>query len=299
MIYYGGTDGRVCLAYPFFDHVLVGSTDIPIEDPDSAVCGADEIAYMLSTLREVFPDIAITAQQVIYHYAGVRPLPQSDAAKPGEVTRDHSLPQDRIAALPIYSMIGGKWTTFRAFAAETTDTILASLGSKRRQATTFEPIGGGRGFPQSAQQRVEWIAGFSSQYGVTAAQSEILLERYGNAAHRIAKTAGKALSERLTSLPDYSRGEIEALIRDEQVVTVADIVFRRTSIAIAGHLSLAVIEDLAEIAGGALNWMAAECAREIEATLVLARDRHGVRFPEPATADVRPDGDREWTAATS
>ena len=99
MIYYGGSDGRVCLVYPFFGHVLLGSTDIPVEDPDSAVCDEDETAYMLSTLREVFPDIAITPEQVVYHYAGVRPLPQADAADPGAVTRDHSLRQDKLARL--------------------------------------------------------------------------------------------------------------------------------------------------------------------------------------------------------
>jgi len=186
-------------------------------------------------------------------------------------------------------MIGGKWTTFRAFAAETTDLILGSLDRKRRQPTTFEPIGGGRDFPQSESQRADWIAGFSTQYGVTAAQSELLLERYGNAAHRIADTGGRAFTERLASLPDYSRGEIQALIRDEQVVTLADILFRRTSIAIAGRLTLAVIDELAEIAADELGWTAEERKREIEATLALARDRHGVRLGA--------NEDRRWAAA--
>ncbi|MBW8837619.1 MAG: FAD-dependent oxidoreductase, partial [Burkholderia sp.] len=167
MIYYGGSDGRVCLVYPFFGHVLVGSTDIPVQDPDAVFCGPDETAYMLSTLRAVFPEIAISADQVIYHYAGVRPLPQVDAAAPGEVTRDHSLQQDRVAGLPVYSMVGGKWTTFRAFAAETTDTILPALGRARRRSTEREPIGGGRGFPQSAQERADWIGRFSDAYGIT------------------------------------------------------------------------------------------------------------------------------------
>lgn len=289
MIYYGGSDGRVCLAYPFFDHVLLGSTDIPIEDPDTAVCEPGETAYMLQTLREIFPDIAITPDQVIYHYAGVRPLPQTDGANPGEVSRDHSLPQDRIGALPVYSMIGGKWTTFRAFAAEATDTILASLGRARRQATTFEPIGGGRDFPQTGRQRAAWIDGFARQYGATAAQSAILLDRYGSAARRIAEAAGPGLSERLASLADYSRGEIQALIREEQVVTLADLVFRRTTIAIAGRLSFAVIDELADIAAKVLGWTVDERRREIEATLALARDRHGVRLGT--------NEDREWAAA--
>jgi glycerol-3-phosphate dehydrogenase len=278
MIYYGGSDGRVCLVYPFFDHVLLGSTDIPIEDPDTAVCEADEAAYMLSTLREVFPKIAIAPDQVIYHYAGVRPLPQVDAANPGEVTRDHSLQQDRIASLPVYSMVGGKWTTFRAFAAEATDTILKAVGRPRRRSTEFEPIGGGHGFPQSDPQRAEWIAGFTNRYGVPAARSEILLKRYGTAAHRIAQGSGNAFSESLASLPDYSRGEIQALIRGEQVVTLADLLFRRTTIAIAGRLSLAVIEELAGIAADALNWTVEERLRQTDETLALARNRHGVRL---------------------
>jgi glycerol-3-phosphate dehydrogenase len=278
MIYYGGSDGRVCLVYPFFNHVLLGSTDIPVEDPDSAICEADEAAYMLSTLREVFPNIAIAPEQVIYHYAGVRPLPQADAAAPGAVTRDHSLQQDKIAGLPVYAMVGGKWTTFRAFAAEATDTILSALGRQRRRATELEPIGGGRGFPRSDRERADWIDRFAAQYGESPARGEILLERYGNAAHRIAQGSGNAFSESLASLPDYSRGEIQALVRREQVVTLADLLFRRTTIAIAGRLSLAVIEELAEITADALNWTVEEKLRQTGETLTLARDRHGVRL---------------------
>jgi glycerol-3-phosphate dehydrogenase len=278
MIYYGGSDGRVCLAYPFFNHVLLGSTDIPIDDPDSAVCDADETAYMLQTLRAVFPDIAITPEQVIYHYAGVRPLPQVAAANPGDVTRDHSLQQDRIAELPAYSMVGGKWTTFRAFAAEATDTVLQTLGRSRHRSTDAEPIGGGRGFPATARARDDWIAAFAGRYGISTEWSAVLLERYGNAAHRIAEGSGNAFSEPLTTLPDYSRGEIRAVIRTEQVVALADLLFRRTTIAIAGRLSLPVIEELAEIAADTLGWTPEERLRQTDAVLTLARDRHGVRL---------------------
>ena len=43
MVYYGGADGRVSLVYPFFGHALVGSTDIPCDDPDQAICDEAEI----------------------------------------------------------------------------------------------------------------------------------------------------------------------------------------------------------------------------------------------------------------
>jgi glycerol-3-phosphate dehydrogenase len=286
MIYFGGSDGRICLVYPFFGHALLGSTDIPFDDPDSVVCDDDEAAYMLATLREVFPDIAITPDQVIYRYSGVRPLPQAQAGDIGEVTREHSLPCDEIAegAPPIYSMVGGKWTTFRAFAAETTDIVLAFLRRERRRSTELERIGGGRGFPASEDERAAWIARFSARYSVPPARAESLLQRYGASADRIASTGGAAFFDRLARLPDYTRGEIQALVRDEQVVALADLVFRRTPIAIAGRLTLAAIEELGEIVGAELQWTSDERRRQIGLTLAIARDQHGVRLSSPMRA---------------
>jgi glycerol-3-phosphate dehydrogenase len=292
MIYFGGSDGRICLVYPFFGHALLGSTDIPFNDPDSVVCDDDEAAYMLAMLREVFPDIEIAPEQVIFRYAGVRPLPQTEASDTREVTRDHSLPRDALAddALPIFSMVGGKWTTFRAFAAETTDIVLSSLRRERRRSTELERIGGGRGFPETSGRRAAWIAQFVAKYGVDPARAEVLLDRYGAAADRVALTGGGALPDMLTSLPDYSRGEIQSLVRTEQVVTLVDLVFRRTSIAVAGRLTLAAIEELAEIVGAELDWTGEERDRQIDLTLDIARQRHGVRLSSPARA-AKPSAD--------
>jgi glycerol-3-phosphate dehydrogenase len=181
-------------------------------------------------------------------------------------------------------MIGGKWTTFRAFAAETTDVVLAAIGRERRRSTELEPIGGGRFFPASDAQRAAWIAQFSAKYRVAPARANNLLDRYGGGAERIAAAGGGAFLVGLTSLPDYTRGEIQALVRDEQVVCLADLVFRRTPIAIAGRLTLAAIEELAEIVGAELGWTKDERAREISLTVAIARDRHGVRLSSPARA---------------
>ena len=73
---------------------------------------------MLSTLREVFPDIAIKSDQVIYRHSGVRPLPLAPERSGEQVNRDHSLQRDNLSGIPTYSMIGGKWTTLRAFSEE-------------------------------------------------------------------------------------------------------------------------------------------------------------------------------------
>jgi glycerol-3-phosphate dehydrogenase len=283
MVYFGSSDGRICLVYPFFGHALLGSTDIKTNDPDSVVCDDDETAYMLAMLAEIFPDIAVTRDQVIYRYAGIRPLPASQAEDPAEITRDHSLARDTLpgTAIPILSMIGGKWTTFRAFAAETTDIALATIGRARQRATDLEPIGGGRGFPITERDRSEWIARQSARSGASLARTEALLERYGAGAHALLC----AEEELLASLPGYSRGEIQTMVRSEQVVALADIVFRRTSIAIAGQLTAAAIAELAGIAEQELNWSEAERERQIAATSRIARERHGVGLGDELPGD--------------
>ena len=152
MIYFGSPDGRICLVYPFYGHALIGSTDIPAANPDTVVCDDSEAEYMLAMVREVFPNLPLGLDQIVYRYAGIRPLPAAQVDDPGEISRDHSIGHDTLpgTGIPLLSLIGGKWTTFRAFAAETSDVVLKALGRQRRSDTLFVPIGGGRGFPVSA-----------------------------------------------------------------------------------------------------------------------------------------------------
>ena len=120
MIYFGTADGRVNLVYPFFGNVLIGSTDIPVKDPDEAFCSEEEIKYLIKVVSEVLPNIRITRDQILLSYCGVRPLPRSEGVDIGAVSRDHAIARDKLPEtdVPVLSLIGGKWTTFRAFAEQ-------------------------------------------------------------------------------------------------------------------------------------------------------------------------------------
>ena len=123
MAYFEATDGRVCIVYPFLGRVLVGSTDIPVDDPDQASTDPAEVHYLMGVLREVFPRLSFDARHVLYTYVGVRPLARSDADKPGQISRDHSVVIDAPSPsrdIPVVGLVGGKWTTFRALAEEGT-----------------------------------------------------------------------------------------------------------------------------------------------------------------------------------
>ena len=203
MIYFGTSDGRICLVYPFYGHALIGSTDIPASDPDNVGCSDAEAEYMLGMVGEVFPGLALGLDQIIYRYAGIRPLPAAEFDDPGDITRDHSISRDALPAsdVPILSLIGGKWTTFRAFAAEATDAALETLGRVRRTSTEHAPIGGGREFPVSEEARRQWIARNVQAHHVSPERAAILLDRYGARAEAILADYADRIDTPLTSQP--------------------------------------------------------------------------------------------------
>ena len=277
MIYFGSADGRVNLCYPFQDRVLIGATDIPVSDPDGARCDADEVAYMLRSVAEIFPDITVTEAHVRYRFCGVRPLPRANG-EIGLVTRDHSIAEITFGgAIPVLCLIGGKWTTFRAFSAQVADRVLMHLGRSRRTDTTGMAIGGGRNFPQDPAERRRWVAGVAAATGLAADRVDTLLSRYGTTAESIAKEcAGETLLE---TLPDHSVEEFEALCRTERVGTLADLLLRRTLIAMSGRLTPEAVEECSRIAARALGW--SEGRRRAEAA-ALPLGEPATYLDEPA-----------------
>ena len=126
--YFENKDGRIVLIFPFFDRVIVGTSDIPIENPDDARCTEDEVDYFIDLVSRVFPEIKVKREHIVFRFSGVRPLEYSNARTAGQISRDHSLLEDRFGEIPVYSLVGGKWTTYRAFAEQVTDKALAYLG---------------------------------------------------------------------------------------------------------------------------------------------------------------------------
>jgi glycerol-3-phosphate dehydrogenase len=278
MIYFGSPDGRICLVYPFFGKALIGSTDIKADDPDTAVCDDAEADYMLGMVREVFPGLTLTRDQIVYRYAGIRPLPAANVDDPSEISRDHSIGRDTLPGshVPVLSLIGGKWTTFRAFAAQATDEVLAALGRSRRSQTTFARIGGGHDFPGTDEARRAWTTRVAATHSVSPARAEACLDRYGTWAETILQSRDGSPDDRLASLPDYGAGERRAVLRREQVVELTDLVFRRLPIAVSGQLNRSVAVELAALAAEVLRWNDGERERQIENLCRVARERHGI-----------------------
>ncbi len=279
--------GRVCVTYPMGDKVLLGSTDIPVDDPDEAVCSDEEQAYFFKAIRIVFPDIVVERRHVVYRFCGVRPLPQSDAATPGGVSRDHSLvafEPTASRAFPILSLVGGKWTTFRAFAEQASRTVLARLGRPRKVDTTRLSIGGAAGLPDTPRGRDAVKAALAQRFGLSLEHARALVERYGSGAEAVATYLAEGDDRLLPGMPDLSEREVHRMVHHEMAATVEDVIFRRTTLALQGHLSMALLERIATIVGNAAGHSLA--ARE--AALAALADRLSTENGVPGLVQAQP-----------
>ena len=112
------SDGRILFAIPYeTDFTLIGTTDADHEgDPGGAVCTAEEADYMRHAASEYFRK-PVGRDDVVWSFAGVRPLYDDGAASATAATRDYVLKvEDAGDQPPLLNIFGGKITTYRKLA---------------------------------------------------------------------------------------------------------------------------------------------------------------------------------------
>jgi glycerol-3-phosphate dehydrogenase len=283
MIYFENVDGRVCIVYPYLGRVLLGSTDIRIETPGAVRCEDDEVDYMLKSLSYIFPGIAVRPEQIVYRYSGVRPLPRSDASFTGRISRDH-LVAELPGSPPALCLVGGKWTTFRAFGEQAADAALAHLRIARRVRTDDLKIGGGAAYPADETAHGALLGALAREFGVGPDRAAHAVGHYGANARFVLDFCSAQPDAPLGS-SGYTEAELRFLIRREFPRTLADLLQRRTSLAITGTLSSATISRATEILAQELRWSEAAAAKhEADFRALLERD-HGLTDPILAERD--------------
>ncbi|TDN45977.1 glycerol-3-phosphate dehydrogenase [Curtobacterium flaccumfaciens] len=284
-LFFENNDGRIVLIYPLKGRVLIGTTDIDA-DPSKPVTTTDEeIDYFFGLVKHVFPQIDVTRDHIVYSYSGIRPLPRHEDTAPGFVSRDYRIVDTPIAGLPkstVLSLVGGKWTTFRALAAHLSTEATTKLGMARKVDTTGMPIGGGKEYPTTDAQRALWIK--SHRDGLDESIVDGLLERYGTRAAEVVDVLVDGPVEALESEPTLTRAEVAYFARHEQAVHLVDVVLRRTNLAFVGGVTIDLLDELADVMAETLGWTPEERADEVQRTLDVLRESHGVIVPLTASA---------------
>lgn len=166
-------DGRVVFAIPYQQHfTLIGTTDIRYTgDLDKIEASTDEINYLCDVINHHFIR-SIQPSEVVWSYAGVRPLYNDASQNPKDITREYKLLLEEYNTAkqpiaPLLTIVGGKITTSRALAEEVMNELsrfFKKIGPPWTQHTPF--LGGdlaGLDYKSFLEQTLQQYATFDAE----------------------------------------------------------------------------------------------------------------------------------------
>jgi glycerol-3-phosphate dehydrogenase len=274
-MFFENDDGRIVLIYPIKGRVLVGTTDTDADPRDKLVATDDDVEYFFNLVSHVFPKVKIDRSQIVFKYAGIRPLPRHDDETPGFVSRDYRIEESTFGKAKLLSLVGGKWTTFRALGEHMTNLALEALHVTRKVETTTLAIGGGKGFPTTEPARNTWI--FANAGDAGRSRADELLTRYGTRATQFIAALGEN-DKPLVSTPLLTTGEIDFIVDNESVVHLSDVLLRRNDMAFLGKLSSEIIAEVADVVAAHLGWDGAKRDAELKATIDELAEMHDLHY---------------------
>ena len=253
-------DGRPFFIIPWNAQYLIGTTEIRYDgDPGEARASEAEVRYLLAETNGVFPQAKLGVEDIHYAYAGVRPLPRGSTGPESAITRKHIIMRhDDTNGL--WTVIGGKLTTYRSLAEDAVDRIVKRAGLKARSCSTREENLPGADELEEAALELQALQQWSEE------GRKRLLTIYGGRARRILELARDEPSLRASADAEKAglAAEVAFTIRREFARNLVDILHRRTMAGLAPDLGASVAPAVAAAAADELGWSAAETNQQLE-----------------------------------
>ena len=259
-LYSEATDGRPVFVLPWNDQIMVGTTEVPDSgDPSRTTPAAEEIEYLLRAVTQLFPKSKISAQDIKYAFAGVRPLPYTPDNSPSAITRRHFLHDHADdGAARMISVIGGKLSTAASLARECARKIGISVAEPKLLAvgpgTTLDPL---------LDQAIVQIAQTGS---VSEESARSMVEWHGKRAMDVARLAMVSAELRAPICPHTPHivAEVVEAYRTECAVTLGDVLLRRVPVALGPCWSESCSREAALRIGAVMGWNEHEMGANLE-----------------------------------
>ena len=257
------TDGRPFFIVPWLGMMLIGTTDLPYEGSlDRVKADDEEIDYLLTETNNIIPSAQLTRESIKFTYSGVRPLPYVDKKSAGSITRKHILFDHRSEGVSnLISLIGGKLTTFRHVGQEIVDLVYKKWKQPAPPCPTIH-----RPFPGAILPNDSLVGELVDRYRDRLSVETLyhLLDSYGRKAAEVLALVDEhpELAAAITpELPDI-RAQIVYGVRSEYAYHMADLLRRRTTIAMQSCYGLQTLKVLSEVLQQYCGWSAEDCDRQ-------------------------------------
>jgi glycerol-3-phosphate dehydrogenase len=252
-------DGRVVYAIPFKGYTMVGTTDQDYDDlSKEPTLERSEVDFILSTLKP-FMARAIDRSEVKAGFGGLRPLIASTKANTKGLVRDHEVEHDPKSGL--FSLLGGKWTTYRLMAKDAVDAVCDDLNITAECTTEFHQlVGSHRYHPDDWHLLQEH----------TPLDDDIcrhLNDTYGDHAIRLLEIIkhSPALQSRLVPGQPYIGAQVAYSAQAEMCCTIRDFLARRIRLEMTDwQLTIAAAPQVGSILGNVLGWDELRTQQEID-----------------------------------
>ena len=228
--FFQGTDGRIIFAIPYeHDFTLIGTTDKDHQgDPKSAVCTDEERDYLCAFASQYFKK-PVTSADVVWTYAGVRPLYNDGAKSATAATRDYVLSLDQSGA-PLLNVFGGKITTYRRLAESALAKLVPYFPQANPQWTARVALPGGD-FPHDGVAAL--TATLRARFPfLTPYWADRLIRAYGTQATALLGNAQSQTDLGHEFGATLTEAEVRWLMTHEFATRADDIVWRRTKLGL-------------------------------------------------------------------
>lgn len=190
-VYFDAPDGRMIFAIPRGDKTYVGTTDTPFEgNPGEAGITKSDREYLIEACNQMFPGIALRADDMISSWTGLRPL----ISKPGKGTAELSR-KDEIFVSPggLISIAGGKLTGYRSMAEKVMKKLfslgLIKIETARNSTRNLKLSGGSFEHFDDVRAYLERQIGEAKQIGASPETIASWVNRYGSETEKIVEMA--------------------------------------------------------------------------------------------------------------
>jgi glycerol-3-phosphate dehydrogenase len=253
-------DGRVIFAVPWLGRLLVGTTDDEADVEEEMVLNRSEAEYLLRHLNP-YLNRPFSLDQISSGIAGLRPLVRSKGTKETKkLVRDDELEIDKSSGL--ISILGGKWTTYRAMAEETIDAVQRYLsGIVTPCLTPHHPLSGSEGYDMNYAKTLV------TEFNIPADTAYHLAEKFGTAAANVLALAlaNPRLLARIVPDSPSILAEVVYGIRYEMAVSIEDILARRIGLQLSSWRDAIVAAPIvAPLLADELGWSQAQMGTAVE-----------------------------------